>query len=133
MPFIALKRPRRIELPMLLFIVTLLCSGCDDSESGDSGDLEYYCEQQVPSWCAAYADCDPFNFATYFPEGFEQCVEQSRNDCLDPRSGQSRCDGATVAETDDCVAYLDTHHPDGCHLLFGPQADLSLCEEICLD
>jgi hypothetical protein len=116
---------------LLLILSSMLLAACTNDDSGEEGDLDYFCDQWAPTWCDAYADCDPFNFNTNFSGDRAQCVEQTTADCLNPRSGRDRCDGASRDETDDCVDYILSNHPEGCHLLFGPQADMTPCEEIC--
>ena len=117
---------------LVIVIVFTLATACDDGggDGGVDGDLEYYCYHYSNAYCQAYSECDPINFMTYFAS-VDQCADQTEADCLDPPEGRSRCGGATPEETDICVEYFETNSPDGCHNLFGPSKDLSLCEDIC--
>ena len=112
-------------------VVVLACDGDGDGDGGPPpGNLEYYCAHEAVAWCPAYADCDPSRFAKAFTS-VEQCAEQRALDCLEPPAGFEPCLGATEDETDGCVAYLESNHPDGCQNLFGLTADMSPCESIC--
>lgn len=124
-----MARPRGRLAAVLLAAPLLACSG-DGGPEGPGGDLGDYCGRMSAAFCPAYLDCDPFNFPRAF-RSLEECVSQTEGDCLDPPAGQERCDGATVEETDLCVAYLEENHPDGCERLFGPSADMSPCDAIC--
>ncbi len=120
--------PSRLAV-LLALALAPACSGGGGRE-GPSGDLEDYCARMAAAFCPAWLDCDPFGFPRAF-RSLEECVVATEADCLDPPAGQERCDGATVEETDGCVAYLEASHPDGCERLFGVSADLSPCEAIC--
>jgi hypothetical protein len=119
----------RLVAGALISVGLLACSE-EPGGDGPEGDLAYYCAERTAAWCPAYLDCDPFGFPSAF-RSMEECLEQSEEDCLDPPEGISRCEGATVEETDACVGYVEANHPDGCSSLFGVSADMSPCEAIC--
>jgi hypothetical protein len=118
----------------LLAATLCLCGACLEGggwgHDGPSFDHGYYCSEYAQAFCPAYAECDPFRFAQTFRSPSE-CPPQVEEDCLEPPPGIAPCLRATPAETDNCVAYLEFNHPDGCERLFGPLADMSPCEAIC--
>ena len=114
----------------LALLLSIGCAGDGDGEGGDSGDLPYHCSRWTAAWCAAYLDCDRIGFGTAFRD-LNECLIFVEEDCLDPPAGHDRCSGATALETDSCVEYLESNHPEGCANLFGVRADMSPCEAIC--
>jgi hypothetical protein len=121
-----------LAAPLAVLALMPVQIGCDagGGEEGPSGNLEYYCLGWSAAWCPAYRECDPFGFPLAFTSETE-CIEHSVEDCLDPPGGAEPCSGATEEETDLCVEYLESNHPDGCDRLFGVSADMTPCEEIC--
>jgi hypothetical protein len=115
-----------------LLALLLGCPG--DADPGDdaaaSGDQAYYCAEWASAFCPAHSECDPFRFGEAF-RSIDDCLAQVERDCLEPPAGIEPCDGATRDETDECVAYVEARHPEGCQDLFGPSADMSPCEAIC--
>ncbi len=116
---------------LLTCVAFLILAACRSGAEGvEHEDPEYYCAEWAGAWCLAYAECDTANFPRSF-QSIAECIEASERSCLEPLGGGTTCPFATQDETDLCVDYIVSNHPDGCHNLFGPSADWSPCEDIC--
>jgi hypothetical protein len=125
------SRSCRAAVAALAALAIVSAAACRETAQGvEHGDVEYFCAEWAPVWCLAFAECDPANFLGSF-QTLDECFEASERSCLDPAGGGATCADATRDETDGCVDYIEVNTPDGCHLLFGPSADWSPCEEIC--
>jgi len=117
-----------------LALVLLSCRGNEGEEQdgGDpgEGDLEYYCFHYVPNYCRAFQACNYSVFRDTF-RSLDDCYEIEMGYCETPDDPADACTGATREETEACRAYLVSNTPDGCDNLFGFDADLSPCTDIC--
>jgi hypothetical protein len=118
------------RLTSLCLTALLLAASCDDENGNDepTEDQAYFCENFARHWCPALLECDPDSFSRSF-HSYDECVELTERDCLEPPPGQEPCRGVTQEGADTCVAYIESNFPEGCWNLFGVRADMSPCEE----
>ncbi len=117
----------------LLVAATLLLIACRESDDGEeepTEDQAYFCDQYARYWCPAFLSCNESGFYQSFHD-YEECVELTERDCLDPPEGFEPCRGVTQEEADACAQYIQDNITDGCNNLFGRNADMSPCEDIC--